>query len=518
MSTYPSLPNELLESIVAYIAHTPRRPDSRSKSSFKCASPELLALSVANWQLRRVCLPFLFANIKLRDEMEVQKAEKFLALFSKFTKILVIKPLCYTEDRIIAQMLPQFEQLSEVELRRCRRRTDLLRSIIAHHTVTSVLIDDFPDPFTMSNYDLSKVVLNRKKYSGAISPELKNFLDKSPFGLSHIPLWDAKTVGWTFRQPKPCHVDTKTAPEIKATREGGRPSIPPSWHPTAGCRTIRTGSNGMTIIRLELHKPDSELIIQLGSRIFPRLEEILIVMGTIPVSFFWLPVLSSTHPTLKKFWLIGGHREWFFNVESAPPFLSALIQKSQQQKLEDHFFIEEVGLCRNIGQSLQEWNVIGLTLTTIFASTFLLEILTLIASVFPQLESLTLKLNAHEGMYDIGDLCSVIARFSSLRVVYFHKVFDRLNFGHEIVKITPSHRHIDVTDPVGYWRTRAKRGLFLFTSRLAKQVKTLDSIHISDMGYNHDDSDNRIGPWYLTGWLHVLNGNRAIGGRLVDHA
>ncbi|KAJ3972806.1 hypothetical protein EV361DRAFT_903663 [Lentinula raphanica] len=453
MSTYPSLPNELLESIVAYIAHTPRRPDSRSKSLFKCASPELLALSVANWQLRRVCLPFLFANIKLRDEMEVQKAEKFLALFSKFTKILVIKPLCYTEDRIIAQMLPQFEQLSEVELRRCRRRTDLLRSIIAHHTVTSVLIDDFPDPFTMSNYDLSKVVLNRKKYSGAISPELKNFLD-----------------------------------------------------------------NGMTIIRLELHKPDSELIIQLGSRIFPRLEEILIVMGTIPVSFFWLPVLSSTHPTLKKFWLIGGHREWFFNVESAPPFLSALIQKSQQQKLEDHFFIEEVGLCRNIGQSLQEWNVIGLTLTTIFASTFLLEILTLIASVFPQLESLTLKLNAHEGMYDIGDLCSVIARFSSLRVVYFHKVFDRLNFGHEIVKITPSHRHIDVTDPVGYWRTRAKRGLFLFTSRLAKQVKTLDSIHISDMGYNHDDSDNRIGPWYLTGWLHVLNGNRAIGGRLVDHA
>ncbi|KAJ3974792.1 hypothetical protein EV361DRAFT_946738 [Lentinula raphanica] len=67
---------------------------------------------------------------------------------------------------------------------------------------------------------------------------------KSPFGLSHIPLWDAKTVGWTFRQPKPCHVDTKTAPEIKATREGGRPSIPPSWHPTAGCRTIRTGSKG----------------------------------------------------------------------------------------------------------------------------------------------------------------------------------------------------------------------------------------------------------------------------------
>ncbi|KAJ3718323.1 hypothetical protein C8R42DRAFT_777806 [Lentinula raphanica] len=449
MSMYPSLPSELFELVIAYIAHTPRLPHSRSRSPFKCASPELLALSVANWQLRRVCLPFLFANIKIRDEMEVHQMENYLALFSQFTQVLVIKPLFHTEDQTMAQILPQLEQLSEVELRRCRRRSDLLRSIISHPTVTSILLDELPDQ-SMCNDDLSKVFLDRKKF-GTLSPELERFLD-----------------------------------------------------------------HGMRIVCLELHKPDSEFIVQFESKIFPGLEEIRILMGTIPISFSWLPVLSSTQPTLKKFWLIGGHREWFFNVEFAPPFLSALIQKSQRRKLQHHFFIEEVGLGRAIGPSSQEWHAIGLTLTTTFASTFLIEVLTLIASVFPQLEILTLKLDAHEGMYDIGDLCSVIARFSSLRVVYFHRVFDRLIFGPEIVKLVPSVQNLETSDAVDQSRTLAENGLWLFTSRLAKQVKTLDSIHISDMGHEYDDFDNRTGTWYLTGWLHVLNGNRDIGGRLAN--
>ncbi|KAJ3835469.1 hypothetical protein F5878DRAFT_644331, partial [Lentinula raphanica] len=59
------LPNELLHSIIEYIAYTAVRPDLPSHSLLRRASPELLALSVANWRLRQVCLPLLFANIRI---------------------------------------------------------------------------------------------------------------------------------------------------------------------------------------------------------------------------------------------------------------------------------------------------------------------------------------------------------------------------------------------------------------------------------------------------------------------
>ncbi|KAJ3752486.1 hypothetical protein EV360DRAFT_88705 [Lentinula raphanica] len=169
MQPFKLLPNELLSSVLEHIAYTSILPDSpfksegSFKSSFKCASRELLALSVADWRLRRVCLPFLFANIKLRNVEVVEKMKDQLAFFSKFTKFLVIgtcDALTTNEEDIISQILPQLKQLSYVELwgRSVYGRTVLIKTLLAHPTVTSVLVPDV-DHESMDDEDLSKVTL-----------------------------------------------------------------------------------------------------------------------------------------------------------------------------------------------------------------------------------------------------------------------------------------------------------------------------------------------------------------------
>ncbi|KAJ3835387.1 hypothetical protein F5878DRAFT_692857 [Lentinula raphanica] len=444
MQLHTSLPNELLYSIVEYIAYTPKLPDSRSESPFKCASPELLAFSVANWQLRQVSLPFLFANIKIRDVVEVHQLEKCSALFVKFTKVLVIKPLPQLGDQTISKILPQLKKLSEVELPDCRNRTELLRSILAHPTVTSVVVDELPEE-SMCNDDLSKVALPRRKsYRAMILPEYQKYFDR-----------------------------------------------------------------GMRILRLQLSEGDS-IITQFESINIPGLKEIRIFIHGYGDKISWAHVLSSNHPTLNELWLLGRARRYLKHV--VPPVLSPFMKESQQEKLHSCFIVRRVGLRRTNGSSYSppEWYVMGLSLETTPGSTSIIEILTLVASSFPKLEVLTLGLNQHEEMYDIDDLASVLARFSSLRILYLDEVFARLKFGPEFQTLMPLVQQFDTPDVFDEMRARAESGLLLFASHLAKQVRTLDSIHMSDTGYGYDNSGNRVGSWFLTKWLHVLNGNRDI--------
>ncbi|KAJ3973234.1 hypothetical protein EV361DRAFT_867068 [Lentinula raphanica] len=62
--------------------------DTGPKFQLNCPSPELLALSLASQQLRRACLPFLFAKIKISHDEDAKKLENHLAL--KLTKTLVL--------------------------------------------------------------------------------------------------------------------------------------------------------------------------------------------------------------------------------------------------------------------------------------------------------------------------------------------------------------------------------------------------------------------------------------------
>ncbi|KAJ3745661.1 hypothetical protein DFH05DRAFT_1610799 [Lentinula detonsa] len=440
-----SLPNELLNSIIEYLAYIPKLPDSPCKSQFKCASPELLALSITNWRLRRICLPFLFANIKIRHIKDARNLkDSSLVLFQKFTKLLAISHFFSRSeegDQILCPILPHMQRLEWVELRFCSTRSVLLKSILAHPTVSTVLVEQLPDASLHDN--LSKIVLEATSISTTISPDLERCLD-----------------------------------------------------------------HGMRLGRLEVLVPEL-LNDEFTQRHFAGLEELRLSMGRHHISFSWLSTLSATHLALETLWLIDDNRHYF--NRHTPTFISSFVEESQRQDLSKNYIIKRVGLRRGTGQCSQDSHVIGLTIFTTFASTSLVEILTLISTSFPKLETLTLNLDSHKATYDVDKLAAVFARFSSLRVLYLHKVFKRLRFGSR--RCVRPVRCVDRTSVLDTTAARAESGLLWFISRVAKRASSLDAIYIDDRGYEYEKTSTGE-RWLLVGWLHVLNGNREVDGRL----
>ncbi|KAJ3711382.1 hypothetical protein C8R42DRAFT_360367 [Lentinula raphanica] len=459
-----SLPNELLHSIIEYIAYISIPPEMEPsfplKFLTKRTSPELLVLSVSDWRLRRVCLPFLFANIRIRNDEDAQKlseegeGQQYLPLFSTFTTRLVIggsdeqeATLTETGDDIISQILPQLKQLLHVEVQDVHSRTDLLRSILAHPTITSVLVHELPDiGMLMHDDDLSKVVIgNEVSLTPTFSPHFEECLNRG-MGLASLDLWQPETLE------------------------------------TQSFRTI----SGLE--KLQLH------------------------MDFHPVSSSWMSNLSSSQPMLNELWLEDAGTRYF--SRHPPPFISSFVEESSKQNLKTLYQIKCIGLRRSVGQCSQEWNVIGIGLNAI--STSLIGILQLVASSFPKLERVSL--GTHQATYDIGDLASVFVRFSSLRVMFLDHISLRLDFETEDTNHTESLvSSADSTYPINGLLARAESEFLRVTSLLAKRsskrVRTVDSFHINQTGLYHLASGFSQ-RWHLRGWLHVLNGNRDVGGTL----
>ncbi|KAJ3836120.1 hypothetical protein F5878DRAFT_626076 [Lentinula raphanica] len=388
---YLPLPNELLHSIIEFIIYTPRLPRAL-RSSFQRPPPELLALSVANWQLRRACLPFLFAKIKISNNKDAKQLENHLALCAKFIKASFIGSYGITqvvEEHIISQILPQLEQLLEVELGRCSKHTDLLKALLAHPSVTSVLVDEMPDE-SICNHDVSKMILDR---SSLPSPADEKYFDR-----------------------------------------------------------------GMRLKRLSLDVDSDSIDDELETVNFPGVETIEIDMYDNLVSFSWLSRFSSKHPTLNEHWLLEIEDSDLFTHDESP-FLALAQEYQPPQGLHDPFTILEVGLHRAkpLGKSSQEWHVMELTLEI---NGRLFEQLSLLAFSFPKLEILTLDSDSavyylDSAVYDISDLSSVLARFSSrprLKVVSLEHFAARLSFGPENEKlpIPPMPRVAHTTQGIEY--------------------------------------------------------------------
>ncbi|KAJ3710794.1 hypothetical protein C8R42DRAFT_690337 [Lentinula raphanica] len=365
-----------------------------------------------------------------------------LALFSRFTKVLVID--CFsrsgTGDRILSQTLPQLEHLFFVELRNGATSPDLLRTILAHPTVTSVLVNNLPHE-SMRNDDLSKVIFDYQTARHAFTPHFQMYLNQ-----------------------------------------------------------------GMRLACLELPILTPFGVVQSDFKILNGLEKIQVHTSMVTdlelISSSWLSALSSMHPTLNEFWFL--HYTHDRSARQTTPFLSSFLEESRKQDLEKFITIRRFGLCRALAHASQEWHVMGLVLKPKLLCTSLLEILMLTASSFPKLKTLTLDLILLDTMHSINDFASVLARFPSLRVLCLKNVFRQINLESDmpLAQIDSSTNGLDVP------KDHAEHQLLLLTSCLAKQVRTLDSIHIDEQSYEQDN------PWSLRGWLHVLNGNREVGGTL----
>ncbi|KAJ3819370.1 hypothetical protein F5880DRAFT_1112689 [Lentinula raphanica] len=114
-----------------------------NESRFERVSPALRALSKANVQLRQACLPFLFANIKIRHDRDAQKLRND-----------------NIGDPIIAQIVPQLKHLLHVEMPgRTWDKPVLLRAILSHPTVITVRVSGL---LPKSNDDFSKVIFDHR--------------------------------------------------------------------------------------------------------------------------------------------------------------------------------------------------------------------------------------------------------------------------------------------------------------------------------------------------------------------
>ncbi|KAJ3771261.1 hypothetical protein FB446DRAFT_741216 [Lentinula raphanica] len=444
-----SLPDELLHTVIEYIAYIPVLPGDSNfipKSQFTRPSTELISLSVASWRLRQVCLSYLFANIRIRDN-DVEKLDSYIGLFSRLTKTLVIdlSALGYqTKSEIITRILPQLEQLLHIELRHCRPGTLVLSSALAHPIVTSVLVHELPDE-SLHNGDLSKVIFGREApVSSEFSPDFERCLN-----------------------------------------------------------------HGMRLARLRLPEPET-LDANFWLRILPGLEGIEFSLHSIPVSFSWLSNISSTHPTLTKIWIYCDHNS------PTPTFISSFCEEAQRQDLKRGFHVKRLVLQRAIpSRSSQEWHITALNLSSTSATTSLVRMLMLVAASFPKLEVLTLQMALHEEVYDIGDLASVLAFFSSLRALFLYNSYGRfsLKFRNDGGTAFPP---VETLDGLNCDETisPAASEILQFASLLARQVRNIDLFYFEDdMGNVHEEGSSNFGPGKrrcLRGLLPVRDSNRDV--------
>ncbi|KAJ3709661.1 hypothetical protein C8R42DRAFT_714784 [Lentinula raphanica] len=370
MSPFLSLPHELHSSIIEYIAYNhilPISPDLPPQILLRHASSELLVLSVANRQLRQACLPFLFAYIEVRHDKDAKNLKNHLALFTKLTKFLFIGPFddfSKEGNQILSQNVSQFEQLHCVELHSCRARTSLLRTLLAHPTVTSILVHRSP-PQSMCDVDLSKVI--RLEYT----------------------IWKQDDIS-------PSKLESQL-------------------------------TQGMSISRLNLMSIGGNILDKLlESRLLSGLKEIRMQLDY-PVSCSSLSALMSTHSRLNELWLLELD-QWCKLDSPAPLMSSFIQEACQQGlencfDIERVGLRRGIGQPSQewfvIGLSLD---------ATYADTSSLLKLLVLLGISFPKLEFFHLLLRyGHDAMHDIDDLRSVLAQFPSLRVLYLTNVFRHID-------------------------------------------------------------------------------------------
>ncbi|KAJ3754697.1 hypothetical protein EV360DRAFT_86608 [Lentinula raphanica] len=619
-------------SIVEYIAYTPIlprvpfEPDSSSKSSFNRASHELLALSVVNWRLCRVCLPFLFRNIKVRDAEDAEKMKDYLVLFARFTQTLAIgrfDALIMKGDEAISHILPQLVHLVFVKLQQSSShdRTILLRKLLAHPTVISVLVCGIPDE-SICDGDLSKLILEwascnscPKKYFERgmklvrlnIYRSFKSQLIVSEMlsGLKELRITMSDAVSSSFLSALLSTCPTleelwlveyldiilmlallHLIQHIGLRRAIGQSSdewyvmgiaieVPPSYanRPLLAA-LVMIASSFPTVEKVTLdcdldfglHPKDLATVIaqfpslkqlaishlrvrldfrstkilppihQIGfnplfdeelgvlceltqSKIFSGLKEVQMQFSMInAISSSFLSALLSTYPTVEELTFIDD--VGFHFTARTPSCISSFIKESDWLNLNELAEIGCIGLRRSIGQPSDEWNVteIAMQVCTTPANRLLLATLMSVASSFPKLENLNLDVTIPEATYRLdvvryphrhlpvahancldtqNDVTAAFLQFLSLKWLCFSGIHKLLDFGSK--KITLPIRRGEDSNTL----SEAENEILWYTAWVAERVRSIESIYIKD------EHKTR-----LEGWLHVVNGNRDIGGTL----
>ncbi|KIK64995.1 hypothetical protein GYMLUDRAFT_39407 [Collybiopsis luxurians FD-317 M1] len=264
--------------------------------------------------------------------------------------------------------------------------------------------------------------------------------------------------------------------------------------------------DGLIAHRLVVREDETMRLDEEFSRLaFNGLRELKIyIRGS--VSFSWLPTFTLAHPHLHKLLLKDDD---FNHFRCHPPsFIGSFVEESKRQGLDEHFELGRVGLTRGTIQSTHEWRV---TLISIYINAAFMGFLSLISSSLPTIEILHLNLTTLNRTYHIDDVVPAFAGFSHLRVLSLPHIIDRLQFGRE--EPWQPVRQVNENNTLETHAAAAETALLWFTSRLAKQVPSLEAFFIKERGSIEQGNGNERS-WYLVGWLHVVSGRRDVEGSL----
>ncbi|KAJ3923472.1 hypothetical protein F5877DRAFT_63274 [Lentinula edodes] len=310
------LPEELLEMMIQDLAYAPAYP-SNSLSSARCkrVSSELIALSVVNWQLRRISLPFLFAFVTLKHLEDVEG----------FLQTCLVNPTLGSTIRVIKLNVDFPSKDGHEEL--CRLLPHLTR-------LACVDLQDFTSSISLLN-----TVNQHPSISAMIVDSLDNFLDNLPPPLSSLNL-------------------SKVVVECGYTSQ---PGLETSY------------ARGLKVYQLIVPQPEL-LKEEFGNSRFQGLHEISLAMNRHPILLEWLPRLASTHPHLKNVIFVDMSNSKMQYTSDTIPFILPFIEKSLQQGLDTTYNITRLVISRTQCGSLSatmEWRVTELIMNLHVSHTYI---------------------------------------------------------------------------------------------------------------------------------------------------
>ncbi|KAJ3713842.1 hypothetical protein C8R42DRAFT_683856 [Lentinula raphanica] len=472
----PELPDELLNIIIRYASFHPR-----SAVHYREVIPEIVerflpptkgiqSLSLASHRLRQISLPYLFASVMINESMDVSRLMddcEANAQFARLITALVVDEVPDEELECLDELLSYLPHLEYIHLEHKTANDGLLLVTLANHqNIKHILIPhfyDLPRPVeSVLDIDFSKILIHCLDFS------------------------------------RPSQVSAMAHPDLQHIQVA-----------RISCNSLR-----------EFYPRHRTMIMPRGWTRFVGLRELSVEMSYWPITpMSWLPRFVSAHlPSLRKIVFVGRSGSCFQQTREighSIPFAVLLNKKIKEQEkiLGDPFWgnreydLRKLGV--SFGHGLDQNTQSGRSIQTnpdtwsrdygypqdsdvselgFYVRNALHQLLAIAGPCFPNITILNL-IFAVESMahYDIDDFIASLREFPSLRQLELLNSYSHLQHREDATPGIGEHSIWDadwVVQGAGVEDAASVdmvcSSMVWYTSRIAKQISSLDSLFISE--------------------------------------
>ncbi|KAF5381127.1 hypothetical protein D9757_009441 [Collybiopsis confluens] len=345
----PMFPEEILHAIVAALVSRPVISEDLLQFHWRYVRGKLLSLALASKQLRRICMPFLFAYIEVKGAHgDLEKLGEQCAANPSFAACIRTFDLyCYAPEQVDA--IHYF-------LHRCQ--------------------------------NISQIILNKVQLDESLLHILRRH-SAARIALASYSLPTCKEVGWLTMKRLNIGIDHTSIRDEKSELELAK-------HLECGIQL-----RSLTIHPNLLHKSFSTCV-------FGGLCELELWLSSIPFSLSWLAEFTAAHPLLRKI-RISTPSVWDTAIMARDiPLIFSFLGEARREGLADEMKLQLKGFSvtrrtspeataalasssslTHSAESLAGWQVTGLWLS--FTEKFSSRLLQLVHSSFPQIRIMSIE-------------------------------------------------------------------------------------------------------------------------------